>query len=72
MEHLSNDPKDHPNQHENSRKQCDETRHPVLSYWKVNGNCDNNKIRIPNGGKAIEGNPKEQDCDSHSHGGLES
>ena len=24
MEHLSNDPKDHPNQHENSYKLCDE------------------------------------------------
>ena len=38
MEHLSNDHEDHPNQHENSHKRFDETRHPVLSDWKVNGN----------------------------------
>ena len=31
MENLSNDHKDHPNQHENSDKLRDETGHPGLS-----------------------------------------
>ena len=39
MEHLSNDHEDHPNQHENSHKLCDETGNPVLSLlesqWKL-------------------------------------
>ena len=39
MEHLSNDHEDHPNQHENSHKLCDETGHTVLSLlesqWKL-------------------------------------
>ena len=46
MENLSNDLKDHPNQHENSHKLCDEIGHRVVnlmeSQWKP-----------PNGGKAI-------------------
>ena len=32
QEHLSNDYKDHPNQHKKSHKLCDETGHPVLSF----------------------------------------
>ena len=28
MEHLSNDHKDHPNQHKNSHKLCNEMGHP--------------------------------------------
>ena len=39
MEHLSNDHEGHPNQHENSHKQCDEIGHPISSLldgqWKV-------------------------------------
>ena len=39
MEHPSNDHKDHPNQHENSDKLCDEMGHPVddlmESQWKL-------------------------------------
>ena len=39
MEHLSNDHEDHPNQHENSHKLCDEMGHPVVnmmeSQWKL-------------------------------------
>ena len=39
MEHLSNDNEDRPNQHENSRKLCDVTRHTVVnmmeSQWKL-------------------------------------
>ena len=31
MEHLSNDHKDHSNQHGNSHKLCDETGHPVMN-----------------------------------------
>ena len=39
MEHLSNDHEDHPNQHKNSHKLCDETGHPDVnlmeSQWKL-------------------------------------
>ena len=39
MEHLSNNHKDHPNQHKHFHKLCNETGHPVLSLlesqWKV-------------------------------------
>ena len=46
MEHLSNDHKDRPNQHENSHKLYDETEHPVLSLlegqWKLRQQHDKN------------------------------
>ena len=32
MEHLSNDHEDHPNQHKNSHKLCDETGHPIVIF----------------------------------------
>ena len=39
MEHFSNDDEDHPNQHENSHKQCNEMGHSVSnlleSQWKL-------------------------------------
>ena len=39
MEHLSNDHEDHPIQHENSHKLCDETGHTIVnlteSQWKL-------------------------------------
>ena len=39
MEHLSYDHKDHPNQHKNGYKLCDETGHLILSLlesqWKL-------------------------------------
>ena len=39
MEHLSNDHKDHPNQHENSQKLCNEMGHPIENLmerqWKL-------------------------------------
>ena len=39
MEYLSNDHEDHPNQHKNSHKLCNEKGHPVLSLlgsqWKL-------------------------------------
>ena len=45
MEHLSNDHKDHPNQHDNSHS-CDETGHPDSSLleikWKLNQQHDQN------------------------------
>ena len=45
MEYLSNDHKDHPNQHENI-KQCDETGHPIVnmmeSQWNLRQQYDQN------------------------------
>ena len=37
MKHLSNDHKDHPNQHENSHERFNETGHPIPteSQWKL-------------------------------------
>ena len=58
MEHPSNDHKDHPNQHENSHKQCDETRLPVLnmmkSHWKLRRQDDQS---FPMEGKPWKENP---------------
>ena len=46
MEYPSNDQEDHPNQHENSHKLCDETGHPFLSLleskWKLGQQYDQN------------------------------
>ena len=42
----SNDHKDHPNQHENSQKYVMTWGIPLWVWWKVNGNRDNNLIRI--------------------------
>ena len=46
MEHLSNCHKDHPNQHENSHKVCDEMGHPIVhlmgSQWKLKQQHDQN------------------------------
>ena len=46
MEHLSNDHKDHPNQHKNSPKSSDEMEYPVLSLlesqWKLRQQHDQN------------------------------
>ena len=44
MEHLLNDHKDHPNQHKNSHKLCDEMGLPVVNLMEN---------EFPNGGKAI-------------------
>ena len=67
MEHLSNDQEDHPNQHENSHKLCDEMQHPIMnqlgSQWKLRQHDQN----LPMGGKK-EINPKEHDYENHSLG----
>ena len=52
MEHLSNDLKDYPSQHENSHKLCNET-----VYFEFDGNSMETEIttrsEFPNGEKAI-------------------
>ena len=54
MEHLSNDHVNHPNQHKNSHKLCDETRHPLLSLtessWKLRQQHD---LNFPLEGKPL-------------------
>ena len=46
MEHLSNDEKAHPNQHENIHKLCNEMGHPIVnlmeSQWKLRQQHDQN------------------------------
>ena len=46
MEHLSNVHEDHPNQHENSHKLCNEIGHPLFSLtevqWKLRQQRDQN------------------------------
>ena len=46
MKYLSNDDEDHPNQHENSHKLCDEMGHPVDNLmegqWKLRQQHDQN------------------------------
>ena len=43
MEHLSNYQKDHPNQHENSHKLCNEMGHPVVNLME-----SQRKLRLQN------------------------
>ena len=54
MEHLSNDHEDHPNQHENSHKLCDEMGHLIVnlmeSQWKLIQQHDQN---FPMDGKPL-------------------
>ena len=38
--------KDHPSQHKNSQRLCDEIGIPFWVYWEVNGNWANSMIRI--------------------------
>ena len=46
MEHLSNDHKNYPNQHEDSHELCNETGHPIdnlmESQWKLRQQHDQN------------------------------
>ena len=78
MEHLSNDPEDHRNQHENSHKLCDEMGHTNLSLlesqWKLIQQHDQNfpmeekPLQIKYQHQKKEINPEEQDCESHRQG----
>ena len=52
MEHLSNDHEDHPNQHKNSNKLCNETGHPNLCLKKSIETEITTSSELPNGGKA--------------------
>ena len=75
MKHLSNDHKEHSNQHKNGHMVCSETGHPVLSLLETETETTL-RSEFPNGGKAIveqilaseEINPKEQGCENHSQG----
>ena len=53
MEHLSDDHEDHPNQHKNRSKLCNERGHPVFSslesQWKLRQQNDQNS--------SLEGKP---------------
>ena len=55
MEHLSNDHEDHPSQHENSHKLCNEMGHPVVNFmesqWKLRQQHDQN---VPREGKPLQ------------------
>ena len=72
MEHLSNDQEDHPNQHMNSHKPCDETRHPGLSLlesqWKLRQQHDQDfpveekQLQNKHWHQKKERNRKDQDC----------
>ena len=46
MEHLSNNLEDHPNQHKNSHKLCDETGRTVVNLMESNWKLRTNMIRI--------------------------
>ena len=76
MKHLSNGHKDHPNQHTNGHKPCNETRHPFVglleSQWEprydhnqpIEGKQLDNKYQH----QKKERNPKEKGCENHSQG----
>ena len=52
MEHFSNDQEDHPNQCQNSHKQCDEMGHLVKnmteSQWKLRQQHDQKQVQNDN------------------------
>ena len=52
MEHFSNDQEDHPNQHENSHKLCNEMGHPIVnlmeSQWKLRQQHDQKQVQNDN------------------------
>ena len=60
MKHLSNDHKDHPNQHENSHKLCDETGHPVVDL--MGSQLKLRRISV----SEERNNPKEQNYENQS------
>ena len=53
MEHLSNDHKNHPNQHKNSHKLHDETGHAVWCFGKSMETETSTWSEFPNGMKVI-------------------
>ena len=73
MEYLSNDHENHPNQHENSHKLCNETG-TRFEFIGESMETETTTLEYPNRGKAIaeqllaseEINPKELHCESHS------
>ena len=54
MEHLSNDCKDYPNQHENSHKPRDETGYPVLSLLEIEWKLRQHDQNFPIEGKPLQ------------------
>ena len=54
MEHILNDHEDHPSQHEDAYKLCDETGYPIVnlmeSQWKLRQQHDQ---RFPMDGKPL-------------------
>ena len=53
MEYLSNDHKDHPNQHKNSFKLGDETGHSVLSLLETQWKLRQHDQKFPMEGKSL-------------------
>ena len=51
MEHLSNNQEDHPNQHENSHKLCNERGHPIVNF--EGNSMETETITSEYGGEAI-------------------
>ena len=76
MVHLSNDHKDHSNPHENSHKLAMKWGICFEFIGKSMETETTTWSEFPNAGKAIaeqilaseRNNPKEQDCENHSHG----
>ena len=76
MEDLSNNHKDHPNQHKNSLKAMQWSKVFCCEYDGTSKETETAWSEFPNGGKAIveqilvseEINPTEQDCENHIQG----
>ena len=75
MEHIWNDHKDHPSQHENSHKLCNEMGHPLSEFDRKSMETEITAwSQFPYDGKVIaeqklvpkERNSKEQDWESQS------
>ena len=70
MEHLLNDHKDQPNQHNNSHELCNETEHPVLSLlgsqWKLRQHDQN----FPLEGKPLKNKYLHQEINKSKRAGL--
>ena len=53
MEHLSNNHKNHLNQHENSHKLCNETGHPALNLLESQHDLRQHDQNFPMEGKPL-------------------